>query len=147
MNWGHKIALTFTGFVAIIMYLVITSFNQDIDLVTDDYYAAELEFQKQIDKLENTAALSEKITAQITEEGLEIIYPENLDAGRLVGKVQLYRPSAASRDKLYDIKLDSNRKQLIKASELTPGKYKLKIDFSDGLRDYFQEIPVFVPGV
>jgi hypothetical protein len=54
MNWGYKIAITFILFGALIIFMVVKSFQQNIDLVTDDYYQEELKYQQQIDKLENT---------------------------------------------------------------------------------------------
>ena len=56
INWGTGIVLAFIGFIAFIMYFVISmNINKDYqhDLVTDDYYKEELEYQNDIDKEEN----------------------------------------------------------------------------------------------
>ena len=53
INWGTGIVLAFIGFIAFIMYFVVsmsTGDKYDHDLVVEDYYKAELEYQKDIDK-------------------------------------------------------------------------------------------------
>ncbi|MCK5400025.1 MAG: FixH family protein, partial [Flavobacteriaceae bacterium] len=48
MNWGTGIVIAFIGFIAFIMFFVITmSTNKkyEHDLVTEDYYKEELEYQ------------------------------------------------------------------------------------------------------
>ncbi len=52
-NWGTGIVLAFIGFIGFIMYFIVsmhTDTKYDHDLVTEDYYKQELEFQNDIDK-------------------------------------------------------------------------------------------------
>ena len=52
LNWGTGIVIAFVGFISFIMYFVITMNTDkalDHDLVTEDYYKEELEFQNDID--------------------------------------------------------------------------------------------------
>ena len=45
-HWGYGIALFFTAFVVFILTAVFTSTKENIHLVTEDYYAEELAYQK-----------------------------------------------------------------------------------------------------
>jgi hypothetical protein len=50
-NWGTGIVLAFIGFISFIMYFIIimmTDNTYDHDLVTENYYKQELEFQNDI---------------------------------------------------------------------------------------------------
>ena len=60
-NWGYKIVLVYCVFVAGILYLVVQSSRQQMDLVTDDYYAQEIKYQEKIDQSKRASALSEPI--------------------------------------------------------------------------------------
>ena len=51
MNWGNKIMLSFSVFVAIIITMVVVSMKQDVFLVSEDYYDKEVKYQNQIDKM------------------------------------------------------------------------------------------------
>ena len=46
MNWGNRIILVFVCFIAFILSMVTRAFQQDFDLVAEDYYAQELNYQK-----------------------------------------------------------------------------------------------------
>ena len=81
INWGTGIVLAFIGFISFIMYFIITmnvDKTYEHDLVTEDYYAEELDYQNDINKLENSKKLSENISYKKTEEGLVIYFPNNL---------------------------------------------------------------------
>ena len=59
-NWGTGIVLAFIAFISFIMYFVIsmnTDKSLDHDLVNEDYYKQELEFQNDIDKEKNAKTL------------------------------------------------------------------------------------------
>ena len=51
MNWGHKIIAVYVVFIAGMIFLVFKSSRQNIELVTEDYYAKELVYQQKIDEL------------------------------------------------------------------------------------------------
>lgn len=101
INWGTGIVLAFIGFIAFILYFVISmSTNKEYnhDLVTEDYYKAELEYQTDIDKLNNSKTLSQNITYNKSSEGITIEFPTDLDATKITGKLFLYRPSNKQLD-------------------------------------------------
>lgn len=131
INWGTGIVLAFTAFIAFIMYFVIAmSTNKAIesDLVTEDYYGQELEFQNDLIKLQNAQALKQDLTWKRTDEGLEIHFPEDLSPTDITGKVFLYRPSNKQLDFENSISL-SNHNLLIPDKRLLDGRWNLKIDW------------------
>lgn len=48
-NWGHGIALTIASFAAFMGFLAYSSINSPSFLVREDYYAAELEYTKNME--------------------------------------------------------------------------------------------------
>ncbi|MGL6269890.1 MAG: FixH family protein, partial [Chitinophagaceae bacterium] len=68
-NWGYKIAVFYLVFIAGIMFLVIKSSRQQMDLVTTDYYAQELKYQDKIDQSKRADGLSEPIRHEVSEKG------------------------------------------------------------------------------
>ena len=48
-NWGTKIGLFYSSFVLFILGMIFLSSQEQYDLVTEDYYAAEINFQSTID--------------------------------------------------------------------------------------------------
>lgn len=130
-NWGTGIVLAFIGFISFIMYFIILmnmDKKYDHDLVTEDYYNQELQFQNDLDKQTNARALLENITWEKTDEGLLIIFPKSLDFNSITGNVFLYRPSNKQFDFETSISL-SNHNLLIPDKRLLDGRWNIKVDW------------------
>ena len=138
INWGTGIVIAFIGFIAFIMYFVINMNVNDKynhDLVTEDYYEEELQYQNEIDKLNNANLLEENISYKRTNDGLLIKFPENLDPKNIIGKVFLYRPSNKQLDFEISISL-SKLHLLIPDKRLVDGRWNIKIDWQYNGKSY-----------
>ena len=138
LNWGTGIVIAFVGFISFIMYFVITMNTDkalDHDLVTEDYYKEELEFQNDIDKENNSKSLIENLTWKKTKDGIIIIFPESLEINSITGKVFLYRPSNKQFDFETDISL-SNHNLLIPDKRLLDGRWNIKVDWQYNGKSY-----------
>jgi hypothetical protein len=147
MNWGHKITIVFIAFAAMMIYMVVRSFQANVDLVSEDYYLQELNYQEQIDKKQNLINDKRQVTHQMTDEGILLNFSRSSSIENIKGTVNIYRPSEADMDQTLDISLDSQYTQLISPRLLSPGKYVLKIDWSEDETLYYQEIELLIPGV
>ncbi|MFV0540695.1 MAG: FixH family protein [Aestuariibaculum sp.] len=143
-NWGTGIVIAFVCFIGFIMYFIV---NMIIDskyehhLVTEDYYAEELAYQQDINKLKNAQTLAENITYKITDEGLRIEFPKALDYKKITGKVFLYRPSNKQLDFNTNISL-TEPYLLVPDIRLVDGRWNIKIDwqYNDQLYLYKETI-------
>lgn len=131
INWGTGIVIAFICFISFIMYFVIsmnTNKKYDHDLVTEDYYKEELQFQNDIDKENNSKTLNTNISWTRTTEGILITFPESLETNKITGKVFLYRPSNKQLDFETSISL-SNHNLLIPDKRLLDGRWNIKVDW------------------
>lgn len=131
INWGTGIVLAMIGFIAFIMYFVISMNVNDKynhDLVTEDYYQQELKVQGNIEKERNGNKLSQNIRYKQTNEGIVIQFPDSLDLKKITGKVFLYRPSNKQFDFETPISL-SNQNLLIPDKRLLGGRWNLTVDW------------------
>lgn len=138
INWGTGIVLAFIGFMCFIMYFVVkvnTDKKYDHDLVTEDYYKEELDFQNDINKETNAKNLSENISLTKTENGLLIAFPETFTINNISGKVFLYRPSNKQLDFETPISL-SNHNLLIPDKRLLDGRWNIKVDWQYNGKSY-----------
>ena len=129
INWGTGIVLAFAAFIAFILYFVVLASSDkrtNHDLVTEEYYKAELAYQDEIDALSNTSKLKSKIKVLKTADGLQIYFPENLNNQNTKGSVSFYRPSDKHLD--FDLPLSlSNSHLLIPDKRLLDGRWDIKI--------------------
>src|SRR5690606_9863432 len=131
INWGTGIVLAFVGFISFILYFVITmstNAKYDHDLVTEDYYGQELEFQNNLNKEKNAKTLKQDIIWKKTDEGLLLIFLEDLDVQHISGNVFLYRPSGKQFDFEMPISL-SNHHLLIPDDRLVGGRWSIIVDW------------------
>ncbi len=137
MNWGHGLTLAFIAFAGLMIFMTVKSFQQNIDLVTEDYYREELAYQSRIDQIENSKAGNQ---VEIVEEGKEIYlnFPVTPESGR----IHMYRPSDQRLDKLFDLSLAKN--ETISSQGMVPGYYILKLNWSDQKQEYYQEKGLFI---
>lgn len=139
ISWGTGIALLYIGFVVGMLTLVIMSMNQRVDLVSDDYYAQELGFQKKIDKIQRAKALAEPLRWEVNGEELTIRYPASINRAELSGKVIFYCPSDNRKDSEFTILPNAQNQQIIPLSKLQSGRYKLQFDWKKGETTFWDE--------
>jgi hypothetical protein len=138
-NWGSGIALLYITFAGSIIGMVVYSFRQKIDLVTPEYYAEELAYQSQIDKMNRARELEKAIDWKVAAGQIELYFPSTMKTENIAGTITLFKPSDNTADKQFQINSDSAGVQLIDVSSLPAGKYKLKLDWSNLDQTYYQE--------
>lgn len=138
IGWGTRIAFLYGGFVVLIAMLVTGSMRQDYDLVSNDYYQQELEYQKKIDAGKNQAALSAPVHLHANNANVILKFPGEFIGKRLSGTVQFYSPADATFDKSFEISADSNS-MYVSRHDLYKASYKVKINWQADGKSYYQE--------
>ena len=129
INWGTAIVIAFVGFISFILFFVVRMSMDDHanhDLVIEEYYKAELGYQKEIDAETNASDDSVILKITKTANGLVVEFPENLDFKKVNGNVSLYRPSNKHLDFDLDLNL-SNAHLLIPDKRLLDGRWDIKV--------------------
>ncbi len=140
-NWGTGIVIAFTLFISFILYFVIktsTDSTYEYDLVAEDYYKDELEYQQRIDKLANAKKLKQDIQVERTEEGIQLLFPKDFNPKDIKGKVSLYRPSNQKLDREIPLSL-SNSSLLIPKIVLVGGRWDIHVEWSYKNTEYFHK--------
>lgn len=144
IHWGHKIILVFLLFAAGILTLVVKSIGTKIDMVTTDYYGAELKYQQVIDGRQNTAALSAPVSISQPEGLVLLTFPPELQGQNVQGQVLFYRPSDAHKDFSLPLTLDEQGCLLVSKQKFIPGSYRVKIQWTLNNTPYFQETALYI---
>lgn len=141
MNWGTSIVIAFALFMTFILYFVfkVQSDSQyDHEMVTEEYYKKELNFQGQLDKQQNANNLIEGIAIESNENGLQIAFPKDFDFKKIKGKVSLYRPSNQKLDFEIPISLSSSN-LLIPKTNLVDGRWDISIEWEYEGKEYLNK--------
>jgi hypothetical protein len=143
-NWGTGIILTFVIMVSGMIYLVSIALRQNDDLVENDYYQKSITYQQHIEKVHHSDALAEKIRFELSDGTLNLKFPNLLNDQEYSGEIHFYSPVEEKRDMTVKIKLDSSYTQIISLINLQKGRYQVKINWSAGKVDYYQEEEITV---
>ena len=137
MNWGKWIVVSFVLFALFIGVLVGVCLREDISLVSRNYYQEELNYQKQIDRMNNANALADKPIINVEGRSLEIQFSQfnALEQGEL----KLFRPSDAHFDKLYILNSSSEMIQRFDIGSLPKGMYHARMLWTMKGKEYFIE--------
>ena len=144
MNWGNKIIILYLSFVVLIVAMAFMSMNQQVDLVSADYYEKELKFQDKIDGENNFKLLDTVIAVRANKNTLDIIFPKQFIDKDIVGNILIYRPSDASMDIKTPIGMEPSAQQQIVLKNFKRGLYKIQLDWAMQGKKYFYEQNLFM---
>ncbi|MEM9981006.1 MAG: FixH family protein [Bacteroidota bacterium] len=137
MSWGYKIALLYSSFVALMVGLVTLCVMQDdIHLVSKDYYKQEIAYQEVIDQTRNAAHLKEAITIEQTAKEIIVDFPATLKGAK--GSLLFFRPADARKDVAIDFHL-RRQPQVIVAKKFDKGLWLVKMSFQQGEKKFYRE--------
>jgi hypothetical protein len=143
-NWGYKIATVYLLFVAGILYLVVQSSRQEVDLVTPDYYAQELRYQEKIDQSKRAANLSEPVRFSLETGKLTIRFQKEFEGKEITGDVLLYYPADSRKDILTPIRTVANS-MTIPIPDKRSGMHVLQVSWQSDGQSYYYEENLFIP--
>lgn len=134
MNWGKGLAIALTLFIGFITTLVIILISQDVDLVKEDYYKSEMEYQQEIDALKSG---HEKEKFEVSQVDNQLLF--QFDAANKVDSIQinLWRPNNEALDRSFS--LFDSKQFLIPVSDLVKGNYTIRCQFWNEGETYVQE--------
>jgi nitrogen fixation protein FixH len=142
ISWGYKILFVYLAFVIGILFMVYKASREKFDLVTPDYYDAELKFQNVIDDKQRTAELSAppKITHSVNAVSIQLS-DEFLNKD-VKGELFLYRPSDASKDVKRSFTTNKSFVEIPLDKELS-GAYEIKLSWKASGKTFYNEQRIF----
>ena len=137
-NWGHGIILALGLFIAFILFMILVFPNgqQNADMVSDDYYSDELNYQEVIDAKKNANLLIDSLQYQQLASGIKVNFPQSISPEKGQIHFDLYRTNDSNLDVQKDLTLDSQKSFSIPKQILSPGSYTLKVKWNQDKKPY-----------
>lgn len=116
--------------------------TKNIDLVTNNYYEHELKYQDQINRINNTNGLKEKLKIETAGNSVIITYPKlNKE---IKGEINFYKPNDAKSDFKMKVEPGNENVQIISSEKINKGLWRVKINWeSDGM-EFFSDEKVII---
>ena len=138
-NWGAGIFITILLFMIITISTAVFLINQDVDLVASDYYNKGIHHQEQIDRMNRTNALDEKVQINPESGFIRLIFPKLFAQKSLSGTIQFYRPSDSKKDFTIPISIDTSAQQIVSTQTLNKGYWTVKLNWTQDSVEYYKE--------
>lgn len=139
VSWGVGITIVIIVFTVVSLAFVYFAMQQDVNLVRDDYYEEELRHQDKIEQIKRTQTLEEDLTISSSSKFISFQFPKEFSELEISGSILLYRASDRGKDKSFAIKPDSNMIQLIATESISPGYWKVQVNWETDSLDFFNE--------
>ena len=136
MNWGKGLTIVIIAFMSFILYMVITLMTKgNADLVSEDYYKKEIEYEKEISALKNTEASKEKVVVMDKGDFIIFQFPTTKNIENI--EIQLLRPNNDKKDVTVTEKNTKN--VMIEKKKLVKGIYKASIHYTSQGQRFLQK--------
>lgn len=140
-NWGTGLVVFFIFFIGTLGFVLYKSRQYDNSLVIDNYYDEDMKYQEHYDKVQNTTDLpvKVKVTYSAGDPVILLLFPVDSTGGTASGKIKLYNPISNKSDKNFDFISDASGRYSIPVSDITAGRWKIKMDWKMNGKEYYQE--------
>lgn len=140
MNWGKGIVIGMGLFMAFIIFLVVNLMMQKVDLESEDYYKREINYESEINAVNNSNGLGYKVELLQQDKFLVVQLPEKQDLNNL--EVRFVRPDDEKLDKSY--RVEGTKSYLIPKTDLTKGTYNIEIRYKVDSKDCLQKETIYI---
>lgn len=137
INWGTGIAIFYSSFVLIMILMVVKASRTEINMVQENYYDQDLNYEAFRKSREN--GQSNLATIEYLAETKEVVIKFEESSDLVTGNVKLYRPSDNLQDMDLPLRVDLTNKMKVPLSELSLGYWKIQVSWESAGRQYFKE--------
>ncbi|SDJ73076.1 FixH family protein [Chryseobacterium jejuense] len=143
-SWGHGVVIALAAFIIFILSMMFLFPNgqKNSEMVTDNYYEEELQYQDVIDSKKRADELQEKPVFSQDTNGIKITFPKDNTHSNTTVKFVLNRTDDQNLDIKKSVDLDANHTFIIPAQVLKMGNYTLRLSWTKDKTDYRMDYDV-----
>ncbi|MFZ7115199.1 MAG: FixH family protein [Bacteroidota bacterium] len=138
-NWGFGIVVFIGLFMTFILSLVYKCSQHEVDLVASNYYDLEIQYQNQINKMNNSAGLDQQVMISSTADQVVFQFPEKFKDSKLEGSITFFKPDNSSFDFQVPLQVNPDLSQTISSLDMASGRWNVKVSYKDGQKEYYTE--------
>lgn len=143
INWGTALVIFFTLYVGNLVRVVIKSRTIDHTLVVDNYYDHDIRYQEKVDKINNRNLLSSDLAIDYKQGEKVLKLNFGSESNVTSASLEMYRASDKSADFKREIETGVAQTE-INLPDLSVGKWKIKVEWSDNHRTYLKEQDLYI---
>ena len=139
MNWGKGITIALVLFIGFIVTLGTILMRQNVELVAEDYYQQEMDYETQISAESNAKKLETQLEINQDESFFMVQVPDG-DFNKI--NLQLSRPNNSEKDLQFDI--EGTKSFLLEKTKLEAGQYNVLLQYNFEGKPCQQKTTIFI---
>lgn len=147
LHWGNALLLFFIVYVGGLIFVVFKSTTIDHTLVVDNYYEHDIKYQEKYDKISNRKLLDKDLMIKYNPADALINFDFSGTEMVQSAKVEMYRASNKFSDFQQPLHVNTEKSSTLQVDNLNPGKWKVKVEWSDADRSYYKEQDIYIAKV
>lgn len=129
--WPIGIVSVFVMFISWIATFIGIAVTNSMDLVSENYYADEVQFQQRIDSTKRAGATTGlEIDFNAEKDLVTLQLPEEHRGKAVTGKLKLYRPDNAKLDHEVGLAATAQGQQFLSVKDLEKGNWKVEASWT-----------------
>jgi hypothetical protein len=139
ISWGKGIVIAMSLFIGFIVSLSVILMTRQIDLDSEDYYKKEINYQEEINQLNNMNKLAVSPEVVVKNNMLNILLPDKLPIEH--AEIVLSRPDNSNLDQKFPI--EGTLFFSIPLEKLVKGKYNYELKFEANKTSYLRKGEIY----
>ena len=139
ISWGKGIVIAMSLFIGFIVSLSVILMTRQIDLDSEDYYKMEINYQEEINQLNNMNKLAVSPEVVVKNNMLNILLPDKLPIEH--AEIVLSRPDNSNLDQKFPI--EGTQFFSIPLEKLVKGKYNYELKFEANKTSYLRKGEIY----
>ena len=143
LNWGYSILIFLMGFLALGIVFIVFSFNQNNDLVTNDYYEKGANYTNHMEITNRSVVFADSIQLLNNNTNLVARFSNSINQMTDSIHIYFYRPS----DKKLDVQFWETLRSdslIIGKEHLANGRYQVQFQWIHDSKSYLVEKDFFI---
>jgi len=145
LHAGHAVMLAMAAFILIMIQFMVRAYHNQETLVTEDYYAKELRYQEQIDKLNNASALGGDVQVEALPGRLTLHFPDAVAGMGITGELFLMKPDDAQGDIRLQVQADPQGRFTVDTERMRKGAYSMHLEWQVDGQAFLTEQRIHIP--
>lgn len=134
-TWGTGIVVFLILFLAACIGFIVFAFNQDVNLVHNDYYEKGVDYSHQMNRDSRSVKYKDQIEISELNDSIRILFPDEVISDADFVRVLFFRPSNHNLDINMPVVFTGNFVSVSKEN-LIPGRYIVKLTWNQDNLDY-----------
>ncbi len=137
-TWGHGIVLALGSFMIFILSMIFlfSRGQKNSELITDNYYEEELQYQQVIDAKNNADDLETKPVYSQNANGVSVKFPPEINNGNTKFQIDLHRAEDRNLDVIRELPLNNENALFLPGEILAKGNYVLRVMWTKDQKKY-----------